>query len=222
MVALLEKYAPDATELIAENRVGDFFLRDSDRVGILLAQVVDASGEKAFELYDASRAPSLAQGRDRNANGRSKINLEKRRHFARNKLNLERISEIFGPDAVGDPNFVFTEEMLVEGQNLESLQFRRASNEENMFHRFGPGNEGNVKYLSLDGRTYGRVELILNTDMQLGLDPLNMGTYNYGGNAWTHYWKDVVPWIKYGNSPDDPTTRKYRSEQIWNAVKDKF
>ena len=222
MVALLETFALEKPDSETKNRVGDFFSRSADRAGENSSLTLIVVRKTGLSNYDACRAASLTQGRDRNANGRSKINLEKRRHFARNKLNLERISEIFGPDAVGDPNFVFTEEMLVEGQNLESLQFRRASNEENMFHRFGPGNEGNVKYLSLDGRTYGRVELILNTDMQLVLDPLNMGTYNYGGNAWTHYWKDVVPWIKYGNSPDDPTTRKYRSEQFWNAVKDKF
>ena len=38
------------------------------------------------------------------------------------------------------------------------------------------------------------------------MDANVMGTLNYGSNVWTHFWRDVVPYYRYGNSPQDTTT----------------
>ena len=62
---------------------------------------------------------------------------------------------------------------------------------------------------------YGNIEIILNEEDKLVTDPKVMGTYNFGSSELAHVAKDVIPYILWGNSPDDPTTpaeRFLRSE----------
>jgi len=75
----------------------------------------------------------------------------------------------------------------------------------NRYHRFGNGNEGNVKYLSQDGRREG----VYSSTGKLVTDPRNMGTYNYydyRANLLGHFLYDMLPYIKYGNNKNDNTT----------------
>ena len=40
-------------------------------------------------------------------------------------------------------------------------------------------------------------------------DPVNKGTYNYCSpdNLLGHATQDLIPWIKWGTGPDDPTSK---------------
>lgn len=84
------------------------------------------------------------------------------------------------------------------------------------FHQIGPGNEHNLKWVSADGLQefvyrYEEGGYVLLTDAN---DPVNVGTYNYASpdDATAHLWLDVVPWILWGNGPNDTTTLKTRLE----------
>lgn len=49
-------------------------------------------------------------------------------------------------------------------------------------------------------------KLFFSFDEVLIVDHTDIGTYNFGTNGFTHWFLDVVPWIWWGNSEDDPTT----------------
>lgn len=70
-------------------------------------------------------------------------------------------------------------------------------------HQIGNRNENNVKYVSPDGHS----EAVYNNG-QLVTDPINQGTYNVFGpdSELGHGLFDVIPWVMWGNSPDDPTS----------------
>ncbi len=76
--------------------------------------------------------------------------------------------------------------------------------EKSVYHRMGPGNENNQKFVSPDGRS----EMVFYPDGTIVIEPVNMGTYNYSSpDNWAgHFGDDVVPYWIWGNSPDDPTT----------------
>jgi RHS repeat-associated protein len=113
------------------------------------------------------------------------------RHYNRNQRNQE----------------VTLEEVRDQGWTL-------MNNEESIYHRIGSGNEYNLKYVSPDGH----YEAVFHLDGTLVTDPANMPTYNfsspyeYGGAG--HFFLDVVPYLLWGNSPDDPTTRFERAA-LW-------
>ena len=78
-------------------------------------------------------------------------------------------------------------------------------------HQFtSPKEKSNVKLTSPNGETEG----IYNKEGWLVTDPRDMGTHNFcpSGEWWEigknigHYVKDIKPWIRWGNSPDDTTT----------------
>lgn len=73
-----------------------------------------------------------------------------------------------------------------------------------VYHRMGPGNENNLKFVSPDGHS----EAVFYPDGRHVTDPANMATYNYG-DPYTdpigHVLLDVLPYYWYGNSPYDPT-----------------
>ena len=89
--------------------------------------------------------------------------------------------------------------------------FVQAPAKENIFHEWGPGTEGNKKWtLSEEGRRWGSIEIIVRANGSFETNSKVMGTYNYGGNATDHWNLDVYPYLKWGNSPDDPTTAAQR------------
>lgn len=85
------------------------------------------------------------------------------------------------------------------------------------WHRFNSANahqrhttpgKRNVKWVSPDGHREG---IYSHEGKLVG------GSYNYGDpihNKPAHFIKDVVPYIKYGSSPNDPTTPLKRVEDI--------
>ncbi len=143
---------------------------------------------------------------------------EKKVHYARNKLNEDGIRRIFGDEAIDDPNFSFTKEKF-RGENYTGDTFTAAPDEKNVFHRMGDQSihGKNVKWMLDDGNDYGAIEIVVNGAGKLVTDPMNMGTYNYGGSGISHVYKDIVPWVKYGNSPSDSSTYEFRREQLRNT-----
>lgn len=79
-------------------------------------------------------------------------------------------------------------------------------------HQFTMTNTRNLKLVSPNGKmeaVYRNGRLLTN--------PLDMGSYNYipsGISYRGHFIKDVLPWIKYGNAPDDPSTEFERLNSI--------
>lgn len=121
----------------------------------------------------------------------------KEEHYNRNANNIEPSEEDL--------------QSIVDGQNKK---WEKADDKFNAYHRFTNGTQGeeakyNKKYMTLDGKN----EVIICYDSEQGIgpyivyDPNNMGTYNYGpGTGVNHFLKDVLPYWRYGNSPDDTTT----------------
>jgi len=71
-------------------------------------------------------------------------------------------------------------------------------------HQFSASDRDNVKYVSPDGS----YEAIYDVNNKLVTDPRDVGTYNFvspNEDLVGHFIKDVIPWIRYGNSPDDST-----------------
>ena len=73
------------------------------------------------------------------------------------------------------------------------------------------GEEGkyNVKYISPDGRS----ESVYNRYHMLVTDVVNQGTYNFYhpiDDSIKHALADVVPYILFGNTFDDPTSIENR------------
>lgn len=97
-------------------------------------------------------------------------------------------------------------------------QWERRPQSENAFHRFGAGNEENVKYMSADGHR----EAVYSADGRLVTDPTNAGTYNYGTNPVTHTLADGVPYLLFGNGPGDRTTFAQRTGTLVNAVRERL
>lgn len=78
-------------------------------------------------------------------------------------------------------------------------------------HRFSSeDHKSNVKYVSPDEKSEG----IYDAQGNLVTDPRDVGTYNYSpfdknhpvSSGIGHFVKDVKPWIRWGNSPEDTTT----------------
>ena len=80
-------------------------------------------------------------------------------------------------------------------------------------HQFTAENRDNVKYVSPDGM----YEVIYDVDGKLVFAPEDVGTYNYvspNKSALGHFIKDVLPWIIYGNSPEDSTDWWQRTKSL--------
>ena len=68
---------------------------------------------------------------------------------------------------------------------------------DSMYHRNGPGNENNAKYISPDGHQEG-----VYRGGSLVTDRINGGTYNYAdpqNNPIKHFVIDMVPYFILGN-----------------------
>ena len=112
-------------------------------------------------------------------------------------------------------NDAYLEEAGLYGRNdlttdqLEDLRFKRVGAPEDKFHTWGLVNENNQKWVFDNGTRYGSYEIIIrptDTGFMHVMDAHVMGALNYGGNPWSHFWRDVVPYYRYGNSPSDTTT----------------
>ena len=71
-------------------------------------------------------------------------------------------------------------------------------------HQFTSANKNNKKFVSPDGK----YEAIYDEDNNLVTDSRDVGTYNYASpnkDPLGHAIKDVLPWIIWGNSPEDST-----------------
>ena len=76
------------------------------------------------------------------------------------------------------------------------------------YHQFTSENRTNVKYVSADGYR----EAIYDSKDNLVTAPEDMGTYNFvpsDHDGWRgfvgHILQDVIPWYRWGNSPEDTT-----------------
>jgi len=72
-------------------------------------------------------------------------------------------------------------------------------------HQFSSQNRTNYKIVSPDGK----YEVIYDENNRRVDDPRDVGTYNFvpsGDSAIGHFIYDILPWIKWGNSPCDTTT----------------
>jgi len=75
-------------------------------------------------------------------------------------------------------------------------------------HQYTATNGPNVKYVSPDGHR----EVIYNSAGDIVLDPRDIGTYNfcpsdefwYSNASIGHLVHDIIPWLIFGNSDDDP------------------
>ena len=73
-----------------------------------------------------------------------------------------------------------------------------------------PNPSGNNKYTMADGKG-GSYELVYDSNGNLVTDEVNKGTYNYADpkglkGKMDHGVKDLLPYLIFGNSKDDPTT----------------
>lgn len=71
----------------------------------------------------------------------------------------------------------------------------------------------NIKYVD----PTGKFEAVYNNAGQLITNPLDMGSYNFSPSDISklrHAKDDVLPWLIYGNTPDDPSTIRQRSAAI--------
>ena len=94
----------------------------------------------------------------------------------------------------------------------------RLSNHQSNFHRIGPGADINVKFVSPDGR---REAVFHGLDGPLVTDPINLGTYNFASpltDSRGHIILDVVPFIFWGNSAEDPRSFSERVIQTGEAT----
>lgn len=79
---------------------------------------------------------------------------------------------------------------------------------ESLFHRLGPGNENNRKFVSPDGRSEAVFRPGESGDKpSLVTEPVNLGTYNFFGPRLLfgvpHAIFDVLPYFILGNTPAD-------------------
>ena len=223
------KRVPGIGQIEPQNRVGDFFARNGDRVGtqrpvsrIVIRGKYDvastmASGHSNFEYGAVTGIFSRAF----NKKLTEIETIDQDTHFnERQRLNEEGIRRIFGDAAVDDPNFVFTEDMLL-GDNLTGEVFNRAHPSANAFHSWGRSSQGNVKWtLNEPGKTYGSIELVIRSSGRLETRPKFMGTYNFGGDNDSHMRLDVKPYLRWGNSPSDPTSKFDRYYRLMQAAPD--
>ena len=110
-------------------------------------------------------------------------------HYARNANNPTDITDVSQ----------LPEDWLTSDPNDKMRQLGPAANA----HQFTSVDRTNVKYTSPDKHQ----ELIFEKDDTLETDPKDLGTYNFGTGIIDHYVLDVKPWIRWGNSPDDTTTK---------------
>ncbi|MEA3357493.1 MAG: hypothetical protein U9Q67_03595, partial [Patescibacteria group bacterium] len=84
-----------------------------------------------------------------------------------------------------------------------TAKWKKSTPFESTYHRMGPDNKLNEKYVSSDGHH----EAVFHPDRSHVTNSANMATYNFHPQ-WErvpHFLNDVVPYWVWGNTPDDPT-----------------
>ena len=129
--------------------------------------------------------------------------MTKEEHYARNELN--DVSEAGG------------EEWMRTVLSDADSGWSQAKISESIYHTPDPFNtdqsKWNIKLINEDGR---EVVLDPNNDYCVVTDPRYMGTYNYStvdGSPEAYYMhsiKDVLPYLAWGNSEEDESTRRER------------
>ena len=122
--------------------------------------------------------------------------------------------------------YTWEEKLMIEhylrNQNQEGLipdlqtiidTWNRQPDNKNRYHQFIHGEQGldaiyNVKYMSPDGHCEVIICFAPGKGPYIVTDPLNMGTYNYGTNGWSHFWEDVLPYWLWGNNPNDISSNR--------------
>lgn len=88
-------------------------------------------------------------------------------------------------------------------------------------HQFTKDSEIlNVKYVDPSGKR----EALYDKTGNLLKSALDMGSYNYCPSEksyYGHFKYDILPWIQYGNAPDDPSTVGQRVEAIFGRYNKK-
>ena len=86
--------------------------------------------------------------------------------------------------------------------------FRRSSYPFKVYHDNGEGNEGNQRYVQDSGELAG-TEIVVDAEGNAVWDqPRNAASYNYANNKTNpagHFFKDMLPYFLFGNSPNDPS-----------------
>ena len=80
-------------------------------------------------------------------------------------------------------------------------------------HQFTSKDKSNIKYVSPDGK----YEVIFDSNGNIVTADEDCGTYNFANpkeDYAGHFYKDVLPWILWGNSPDDSTTPGQRLDAL--------
>ena len=128
-------------------------------------------------------------------------------HYERNAINEQNLRALglWGIEGA-------TPEILTgEGLQLELTDYDRK-----VYHDFGPGNEGNQRWVykephprftdaGLEDPFVG-TELVVDAAGNHVMDqPQNAASYNRAINGFGHALKDVVPYMLFGNSPSDST-----------------
>lgn len=102
------------------------------------------------------------------------------------------------------------------GQPQDLFRWRLLSPAATFFHMAGPGGEFNLKFTSADGHfeaVYDRAGTLLTAEN----DSANMGTFNYADpltNRERHAKYDVMPYLKWHNTPDAPSTPRSIEEDM--------
>ncbi len=93
-------------------------------------------------------------------------------------------------------------------------------------HNFN-GAKDNVSYRGLKENKH--IQLVFDKNGNLITDNENMPSYDYGvvfnddrtindAGLFTHTRKDVLPWILWGNTPDDKTSKKERFKSVEKTI----
>jgi hypothetical protein len=80
--------------------------------------------------------------------------------------------------------------------------WRELTSEDEKAYHIRDGATGNRKFISPNGRC----ELVFKSDGTLEMNPVNIGTYNFydpQNDKAGHIVFDVVPYLLFGNTPDD-------------------
>ena len=138
----------------------------------------------------------------------------KEEHYSRNNKQLEHQNSYTKKQDALDNGFY----QLGYDKGLEVAESM------DNYHEMGigtPSQSGNDKLVKedLSGDGLGSFELVYDSNDNLVINPVNMGTYNKcdASNSYIgHFIKDMLPYYLWGNSPDDPTTM---SERIFGTYK---
>ena len=142
--------------------------------------------------------------------------VSKEKHYSRNDNNPDfpdKIKLDVSDSKIKDDQ-VIRDKLNALSREEGSFFYGWLVNEPAQCHQFtAPGND-NVKVMSPDGR----FEVIYDKYGNEVTAPEDVGTYNFAPpvnnkfpdlvvfNQMHHFQEDVLPWIFWGNTPDDPTT----------------